>query len=169
MEQSKFHELCGAYGIAQSNFESYKTDCHILSMEIVKELKNYYQIPDSQFSLYRINEQDNFDLVTPALIHAINLRPDHYWHFGVGLTVCQAPETLPEELILIHLMFRKNAKEECFIKYAHSDTDFKIVKGNPGSYVSFFDFLFDTTIASYKSQLQQFIGEKTERKLGYIQ
>ncbi len=37
METTKFHQLCGAYDLAQNNFESYKTDCHILSMEIVRE------------------------------------------------------------------------------------------------------------------------------------
>lgn len=169
MEATKFHELCSAYGTAQSNFESYKTDCHILSMEIVKELKNYFQIPDSQFSLYKINEQNGFDLVTPALIHAITLRKDKYWHFGVGLTVCKSPETLPEELILIHLMFKINFKGEGFIKYAHSETDYEIVKGKSESYAPFFDFLFKTIITSYQGQLQQFIGEKTERKLGYRQ
>ena len=169
MEDSKFHQLCNAYGNAQSNFANYKTECHILSMEIVKELKVYFKIPEGQFSLYRINEQGGFELVTPALINAITLKPDHYWYFGVGLTVCKAPETLPQELILIPLMFRKNDKNENFTKYAHSDTDYKIVKGNSESYFPFFDFLFETIKSSYQGQLQQFIGEKTERKLGYIQ
>lgn len=169
METTKFHELCGAYGIAQASFETYKTDCHILSMEIVRELKAYFKVPDSQFSLYRITEKGDFDLVTPALIHAITLKEDHHWHFGVGLTVCQAPETLPEELILIHLMFRKNDKSEFFIRYAHSETDFAIVQGAAESYIPFFNFLFDIIIKSYKDHLQQFVGEKTERKLGYIQ
>ena len=138
-------------------------------MEIVKELKIYFEIPESQFSLYQINKQGGFDLVTPALIHAIELGQDNYWHFGVGLTVCQAPETLPEELILIHLMFRKNDKGESFIKYVHSETDYKIVKGKPESYLLFFDFLFETIITSYQEHLQHFVGEKTERKLGYRQ
>jgi hypothetical protein len=169
MEVNKFHELCSAYGTAQSNFETYKTDCHILSMEIVKELKKYFQIPESQFSLYQINEKGGFDLVTPALIHAIELGEDRYWHFGIGITVCQAPETLPEELILIHLMFRKNDKDECFIKYVHSKTDYQVEKGKSESFIPFFDFLHKTIITSYQGQLQQFIGEKTERKLGYRQ
>ena len=168
MELSKFHELCNAYGLAQDNFESYRTDCHLIAVEIVKELKTYYQVPPSQFSLYKINANNEFNLVQPELIHAITLREDHFWHFGIGLTVCKAPESLPEELILIHLLYRKDANAKYFIRHAYNDIEFEIIKGNSESYIPFLDALFNTTIATYNHQLQQFIGEKTERKLGYI-
>ena len=169
MKTSKFHELCNAYGKAQDNFETYKVDCHILSMEIVKEIKAYYNIPESQFSLYRINDKNGFELVTPALIHAIRLKEDHFWHFGMGLTVCKSAETLPEELILIHIKFRKTSDNKYYIQYAYNEKEFEIIKGNTASYIPFFDFLFNVIIASYNQQLQQFTGEKTERKLGYRQ
>lgn len=167
MKQTKFHELCNAYGNAQDKFKNYKTECYLFSMEIVKELKAYYNIPESQFSLYKINEENGFELVAPALIDAIRLAEDHYWHFGIGLTVCKSAGTLPEELILIHIMFRKNIENKCFIKYAYNDKEFEIKKGHSGSYIAFFDFLFETIIKSYNGQLQQFIGVKTTRKLGY--
>lgn len=167
MMLTKFHQLCDAYGKAQDNFENYKTNCHILSMEIVKELKAYFEIPNSQFSLYRIGEKNNFELVTPALIHAIQLKEDHLWHFGIGLTVCKSAETLPEELILIHLKFRKDIYNKSFIQYAYNEKEFEIEKGKSASYLPFFDFLFQIIVESYNNQLQQFIGEKTERKLGY--
>lgn len=168
MELTKFHELCNAYGLAQDNFEAYRVDCHLIAIEIVKELKAYYQVPDSQFSLYKINSNNEFVLVKPELIQAITLREDHFWHFGIGLTVCKAPEALPEELILIHLLFRKDAHGKYFIRHAYNNVEFEIVKNNSESYVPFLDALFKTTIASYNNQLQQFIGEKTERKLGYV-
>lgn len=167
MEVTKFHQLCAAYDTAQNNFEEYKKDCHIFSIEIVRELKAYYNIPESQFSLFKISEQKGFELVPDALIHAISLEQDLFWHFGVGLTVCKAPETLPEELILIHLMFRKNDEHKYFIKYANSEEEFEIIKGDSSSYQSFFDFLFNLIITSYNQQLQHFIGEKTTRTLGY--
>ncbi len=169
MKTTKFHKLCGAYTEAQTRFDQYKTDCHIFSMELVKEFKKYLEIPDSQFSLYKISEQKGFELVTPALIHAIRLTPDHYWHFGIGITVCKTMETLPEELILIHLMFRENAKGHFFVKYASVDKEFEIKKGNLPEYIPFFDFIFETIQLSYKEHLQQFVGEKTVRKLGYRQ
>lgn len=167
MEMTKFHQLCNAYNTAQSKFDVYKTDCHLFSMEVVRELKSYYNIPESQFSLYKISKQKGFELVPSALIHAIALEEDHYWHFGLGLTVCKAPETLPEELILIHLMFRKNEDEKYFIKYANRDEEFEIKKGDSTSYHLFFDFLLEMILSSYNEHLQQFIGEKTTRKLGY--
>jgi hypothetical protein len=167
MNSTKFHELCNAYGAAQDKFELYKTDCHIFSMEVVKELKAYYQIPESQFSLYKVSEKNGYELVTPALIHAIRLTEDHYWHFGIGLTVCKSAETLPEELILIHIMFRKTLDGKYFLKHAYENDEFEIEKGNKSSYIPFFDFLFETIIKSYNEQLQQFIGVKTTRKLGF--
>ena len=168
MELTKFHMMCTAYGNAQERFETYKTDCHILSMEIVRELKAYYDIPEGQFSLYYINKEDGFELVTPALIHAIDLKEDNYWHFGVGLTVCKAPETLPEELILIHMMFRKNSDGKYFVKYAYDKKEFEIIKGQNKTYIPFFEFIYELIISSYEGHLQQFIGKKTKRKLGYI-
>ena len=167
MEAIKFHELCNAFDHAQKKFDSYKTDCHLISMEIVKELKSYFNVPESQFTLYRINENNRFELVPSALIHAINLVDGNYWHFGIGLTVCKAPDTLSEELILIHLMYRKNLEGDYFIKQAQTDTEFEIVKGNSDSYKPFFDDLFNTIIKSYDDQLQPFVGDKTTRKLGY--
>ncbi len=167
MEVTKFHQLCAAYGEAQNNFEEYKKDCHVFAIEIVRELKAYYNIPESQFSLFKINEQKGFDLVPDALIHAISLKKDLFWHFGVGLTVCKAPETLPEELIRIHLMYRKNGEDTYLIKYNNSKEEFEIKKGDPLSYQAFFDLLFENIIASYKEQLQLFVGEKTTRTLGF--
>ena len=169
METTKFHQLCGAYDSAQNNFETYKTDCHVLSMEIVRELKSAFDIPESQFSLYRITDKSGFELVPSALIHAISLEEDRYWHFGVGITVCKAPETLPEELILIHLMFRVNDQNQYFIKYANGLKEFEIKKGNSESYKPFFNFLFELILTSYQEQLQQFVGSRTTRKLGYRQ
>lgn len=169
MATSKFRQLCAAYGKAQIQFEAYKKDCHQYAIEIIEELKGYYKVPESQFSLYRIVDNHGFELVTPAAIHAIELKEDNYWHFGVGLTVCQAPETLPEELILIHLMFRKNSKGQYFLKYAFEEDEFEIKRDDPATYKPFFDFLFNIIIKSYQESLQRFVGVKTERKLGYIQ
>jgi hypothetical protein len=138
-------------------------------MDLVRELKAYYQVPESQFSLYRINQEGGFELVPAALIHALSLGEDHYWSFGIGLTVCRAPETLPEELILVRIMFRKIADGDFRVKYANGKEEFNISKGNSKSYVPFFDFVFESIISSYKEQLQQFLAEKTTRKLGYLQ
>ena len=168
MESTKFHEICSAYSAAQDQFEQYKTDCHLFSIELVNELKAYFKIPETQFSLHRITEENGFELVTPALIHAIDLKDDNYWHFGIGLTVCKAPETLPEELILIHIMFRKNDKEQYFVKYAYEEKEFEINRKEASSYLGFLDFLYVIIINSYKTSLQRFVGSKTERKLGYV-
>lgn len=167
MKTSKFHQLCDVYGKAQEDFANYKSDCHFLAVALVKELKGYYEVPESQFSLYNVDANNEFHLVPPELIHALNLRADSYWQFGIGLTVCRTPETLPVELVLIHLMVRKNSENKFFVKSAIDETEFEVDKKDKKTFIPFFDFLFDSITKSYSEQIQTFTGEKTERKLGY--
>lgn len=51
---------------------------------------------------------------------------------------------------------------------AYDPKKFDIEKGNSKSYIPFFEFVFEHIINSYKGNLQQFVGERTERKLGYV-
>lgn len=169
MELTKFHELCMAYGKAQSDFGAFQNDCHLISVELVKALKEYFEIPESQFSLYKINSENEFEIVPPALINALSMREDSYWQFGIGLTVCTAPETLPQELILIHILLRKDLDEKYFVRYGNDKKEFEIIKGDENSFHAFLDFLHGTIIQSYNEQLQRFIGQSTSRKLGFRQ
>ncbi len=166
---SKFKELCSAYSNAQTNFENFRLDCHSIASTLVSEIKNYMEIPEHQFSLYKINQKKEFQVVPPSLVNALLLAPDSYWHFGAGLTVCKAPGSMQEELILIHLMIRKESDGQFFVKYANHDQEFEVFKEKPESFHSFFDFLHEAIMGSYKERLQQFLAEKTERKLGYVQ
>jgi len=167
MENTKFHNLCMAYGKAQQDFETFRHGCHFIAVDVVKELKVYFEIPESQFSLYKINAQGEFSIVPPALINALTLKEDSFWQFGIGLTVCMAPETLPQELVLISILLRQDLGGKFYIKYANETNEFEIIKGNPTSFHPFFDFLHDTIIKTYNEQMQQFIGQSTTRRLGY--
>lgn len=169
MKMTKFHELCTAFGKAQGRFETFQNDCHLIAIELVKELKGYFEIPDSQFALYKINEQNEFNLVPPALINALTLRPDSLWQFGVGLTLCSAPETLPQELILIHILIRKDLNDNFFLRYGKVAKEIELTKGEKYNFVPFFDFLHENIIKTYDEQMQQFIGQDTRRKIGYNQ
>lgn len=42
MEATKFHELCEAFGKAQSEFGSFQNEWHFISVSLVKELKKYF-------------------------------------------------------------------------------------------------------------------------------
>ena len=167
MEPTKFEELCQAYADAQDNFEAYRLDCHAFAIELVTEMKDYFQVPEKQFTLYRINDQSGFQLVSPALVHAIQLKPDNYWHFGVGLTVCKNPETLPEELILIYIKFRKNKDGSFTLLYANDDDEYIARKDDKPSLYAYFDYLYQSILDSYDSHLNQFLEPKTERRLGF--
>lgn len=167
MEPTKFHELCTAFGKAQDDFGIFRNNCHQIAVELVKEFKNYFQVPESQFSLYKINKENEFEIVPPSLINALSLKKDSHWQFGIGLTVCFAPETLPQELILIHILLRKDLEGKYFVKYGSEIKEFEIKNGDKNSFYPFFDFLHDIIIKTYNEQLQHFIGQSTSRKLGY--
>lgn len=167
MEQTKFHNLCMAYGKAQEDFGAFENSCHLISVELVKAFKEYFEIPDSQFSLYKIDSENEFEIVPPSLINALSLKEDSYWQFGIGVTVCTAPETLPQELILIHILLRKDLDGKYFVKYNNDPKEFEIKKGDSKTFHPFFDFLHDTIIKTYNEQLQHFIGQSTKRKLGF--
>ncbi len=169
METSKFSMLCSAYDKAQHDFNEYNNRCHAFALSVVAELKVYFDVPDRQFTLYRIAEDNDFALIHGSLLGALTLTPESLWHFGFGITVCQAPEAYPEELILVQILFRKDGEDSFFLKHTYGDKEFKVQFKKPETYTSYFDDLFSTIISSYDSQLQQFIGQKTTRKLGYKQ
>ena len=166
MKMSKFHELCGAYQKAQQDFQDYQNDCHQFALDFVKQFKEHFEIPPSQFSLFKINANNEFTLVQPSVINALVLRDDSLWQFGVGMTVCSAPETLPQELILIPILLRRDMDGTHYIKYGDM-REFKIEKKDQYNFDEFFEFLFETIKDTYNQQLVQFIGHDTERKIGY--
>lgn len=167
MGNSKFHELCMAYTKAQQGFQSFEDECHLLAINMVDELKKYFEIPDSQFSLFKINEKGEFNLVQPGLVNALSLRPDSRWHFGIGLTVCSAPETLPQELILIQILIRQDLDGNFFLKYGDLEREFKMEKAGERNFTPFFDYIHSEIINVYENHMTHFIGEDTERKIGY--
>jgi hypothetical protein len=167
IDLSKFNELCLAYGKAKDDFETFRLNCHLLAIDLVKEFKSYFKIPESQFSLYALSVDNKFEIVPPSLINALTLSPKSYWQFGIGLTVCIAPETLPQELILIHVLLRRDSDNKYFVKYGNDDKEFEVIKGNLKSFHKFFDFLHEVIVTAYNDQLQNFIDLNTSRKLGY--
>lgn len=167
MEKTKFHELCMAYGKAQSDFENFETDCHLFAVELAKKFKEYLQVPESQFSLYKINEENGFEIVPPALINALTPAEGSYWQFGIGLALCSAPETLPQDLILIHILIRKDLQNKFYAKFGPEPKEFEIDRNKFNGFNDFFDFLHKNVVNSYEAEFQKFIGQNTSRKLGY--
>lgn len=169
MDMSRFNKLCEAYDHAQNNFETYKRNCYNFGVELVDELRKYFQVPDRQFTVYKIEENNNFDLIHGSLLGALTLTKDSFWHFGVGFTVCRTVDVFPEELILLALVYRKEKGNTFYLKHTYNEKEFKVEHGKPETYKEYFEDLFKTILESYNGHLQQFIGEKTIRKLGYIQ
>lgn len=167
MENTKFHELCMVFGKAQQDFQKFETDCHLFSVELVKKFIEYLEIPQSLFSLYKINSDNKFEIVPPNLINALTPAEGSYWHFGMGLTVCSAPETLPQELILIHLFVRKDLENKFYAKLFPEPKEFEIDRNTTNGYQDFFDFLHKKIADSYEGEFQKFIGQSTSRKLGF--
>jgi hypothetical protein len=168
MKMTKFKELCQAYSKAQSDFENFRNESHEFAVAMIEKLKSYFEIPESQFSLYSVGQNNEFTLVLPEVINAISLRPDSLWQLGIGLTVCKAPETLPQELILLHILIRRDIDGVFYLKYVDENQEHKIEKSDDWNFIPFFDFLHDKIIETYQDQLTQFIdGDSTRRKIGY--
>ena len=164
---TKFKELCTAFSKAQSDFIAFQSDCHQFAVEMMEELKVYFEVPDKQYSLYKINEQNQFVLVQNALVNALTLRPDSSWQFGIGLTVCSAPESLPQELILIHIHIRQDMDGDFYIKYGNQEEEHKVMNEEKFDFIPFFDFLHETIIKTYEDHITHFVGKETRRKIGY--
>ena len=166
---SKFKELCTAFKTAQGEFKNFQDDTYNFSVELVEEFKSYFEVPESQFSLFKFNKKNEFNLVQPAIINALALRPDSLWQFGVGLTVCNAPETLPQELILIHIMIRRDLDGNFFLSHGNQAEPNEIPVEKKGKYnfVPFFDALYETIINTHSQQMTHFIGQDTRRTIGY--
>ena len=167
MELTKFHEMCMAYGKAQQDFQTFETDCHIFSVELVKKFREYLEIPDSQFSLYKIDKNNEFVIVPPSLINAMSPAAGTYWQFGIGITVCSAPETMPQDLILIHILIRKDLENKFYAKFGPGQKELEIDRKNENGFNEFFTFLHQTVVSSYQTEFQKFIGHNTFRKLGF--
>jgi len=169
MSVSKFNELCSAYANAQTNFENFRSNCQEIASLMVTEIKKYLEIPEQRFSLYKINQNNEFQMVPSSLANALVLANDSYWHFGIGLTVCKADDSPQEELILIHLMVRMESDGQFFVKYANLKEEFEVFKDQSQSFIPFFDYIHGAIIGSYQERVQRFMEERTERKLGYLQ
>lgn len=167
MEKTKFHELCMAFCKSQKDFGEFQSDCHKLAVDLVKFMKDYFQIPPSQFSLFQIDVNNEFEMVMPELINALTLRPDSLWQFGIGLTLCSAPESLPQELILIQILIRKDSDNKYYLSYGLNDNEFEVIKENEKSFYSFFDFLHSTVLKTYDEKIHHFMGQSTQRKIGF--
>lgn len=164
---TKYNDLCLAYGKAQEEFRLYHNGCLSICRDLVSELKSYFEIPESQFSIYQVTDENEFELVAPGLINAMSLKEDSCWHFGVGMTLCVNPETLPQELLLIHIALRKDIDNGYMVKYANHKQEFPITSDDKSSFIPFFDFLHESVMRVYSEQLHLFIEQYTKRKLGY--
>jgi len=155
-----------AYSKAQQEFQEFRIECHDLAVGFVKELKSYLQIPETQFSLFSIDANIEFKLVQPALVSALKLRKDSLWHFDVGLTVCSAPETLPQELILLHILLRKDVDGGFFLRYGEKGDEHKIEKEENWSFTPFLDYLHKFILEVYRDQVIHSLSQDSRRRIG---
>ncbi len=185
MKPTKFNEISAAYRKARKDFLMFESDCRSFSIELVKKWRDYLNIPAKQFSLYQIDGANKFVLVPPSLINAISPAEGPYWQFGIGLTVCcedEETECCPasevdccsmsgkvhQEIILVHILVRKDADGKYYVKFGHEPKEFLINRNREEGYQSFFNFLHKEIVTSYQVMFQKFIGQRTIRKLGFV-
>lgn len=165
---TKFEELCSAYKKAQTEFKQYKDDCHDFAIDLWNNITSYFQIPTSQLTLYKINEDGEYEATAPPMINALSLWPDAYWQVGFGITLFESKDTYPQETIIIGLRLKRDTENNYFARLNGSDQEFQIDRKNQNDYQKFFDFLFKEIQKSYCTGLQTFIDQDTTiRKIGF--
>lgn len=168
-KRSKFEDLCMTFNGANQEFSKLRHDCLGFANEIWNNIIQYYEVPDSQISLYRISDDEEFELVRPSIINALNLREDSYWEFGIGLSLCSTPGSLPEDLILIQFLIRRDRENKYFIKTNVLKTERQIERNKYFDFTTYFDELYKAIKDKYDEEFTHFFEKTTIRKLGYIQ
>ncbi len=165
---TKFEELCAAFKDAQSGFEKYRDDCHEFAVELWNRMIEYFQIPPSQLSLYRVNEQEEFEATSPPMFNALTLREDAYWQVGFGITLYEAQNTYPQETVIVGLLIRRENGSNFMVKLWGQEEEYAIDRSKPEDFNHFFEHLHNTIRESYQQGLQTFLDQETTiRKIGF--
>ncbi|MGG7036973.1 MAG: hypothetical protein ACI7YS_17525 [Flavobacterium sp.] len=166
---SKFEQLCSAYKKAQTEFKEFRDNSRDFAVNLWDRMIQYFEIPPSQLSLYKVNEDDEYETVAPPMFNALTLRSDAYWQVGFGITLFETDKNeFPQETIIIDLLLKWENKDLYKIKLSDHDKEFQIDRNNPDDFKNFFDYIYKEIETDYKTGLQTFLDQnKTIRRIGF--
>jgi len=165
---TKFEALCETYKNARSEFKNYRDDCHHFAYDLWKGVIEYFQIPFSQLSYFKLNEEGEYESIPAPLFNTMFLRPNSYWECAFGINVYEGKDVFPQETIILGMLFKKNKDNKFLVKLIEYEEEFEIVEGNQADYQKFYDYLFNQMSKSYTSGLQTFLDQDvTQRNIGF--
>ena len=163
---SKFEDLCRAYATSRKNYFDYRDACLKFGTNLVNGMIDYFKCPREQVKFIPLKEDIKPNTMY-SLLGAMDLDDDTFWHFGLGLTLYEAPNVFPQETALLPLLVKK-VDDSFIVKFGTHGEEFKIHKDKPDEQTAFYEFVFRQIKESYEKALQRFLEQKeTSRKIGF--
>ena len=163
---SKFEDLCRAYAISRKSYFDYRDACLKFGTNLVNGMMRYFQCPKEQVQFIPLKEVIPPGL-TSNLLGAMHLDDDTFWHFGLGITLYEAPNIFPQETVLLRVLMKKT-HGYFIVKLGTRGEEFKIHGDKPDDFTVFYEFVFSQIKESYEKGLQRFLEqEETSRKIGF--
>ena len=167
MFMSKYSELCESFASAYVNYRKYESDCNELALVLWKYMVDYFEIPQEQITLYRINELGEFEPCAFPMLNAMLLREDAFFEIGIGLTLYQTMNDFPHETIILPIHFSIDTEGFYKTRLGEEGKIYVVEISKVESFDEFFHGIYENIVQSYKTGLSDLRSKNTFRKIGF--
>jgi hypothetical protein len=165
---TKFELICESYSRARDEFKRYRSESHQFANDLWKGIIDHFQIPYSQLSFFKLNEEGEYESVPAPFFNTLFLRADSFWECAFGINVYEGKDVFPQETIILGMIFKKLKDKKYLVKLIDYEDEFEIEDGNSPDYQKFYEYLFGKISESYSIGLQTFLEQDvTQRTIGF--
>ncbi|MBK6400372.1 MAG: hypothetical protein IPP27_01975 [Bacteroidetes bacterium] len=165
---TKFESICDSYSGAREEFKKYRSECHQFAGDLWKGIVDHFQIPYSQLSFFKLNEEGEYESVPAPIFNTLSIRADSFWEFAFGINVYEGKDVFPQETIILGLIFKKLKDRNYLVKLIDYEEEFEIDESNLPDHQKFYEYLFGKITESYTIGLQTFLDQDvTQRTIGF--
>jgi len=164
---TKFDSLCESFKKAQSDFQKFKDGSQYFADELWNKMIAYFEIPQSQLSLYKVDDEGKWEMVPAMMSNALTLEDDNYWQVGFGITLYGQKNEFPQETLIIGLLLKPEGDNKFKVKLYGHEKLFEIDRNKQEDFNAFYDFIFTEIQTNYQKELQTLDEDHTIRKIGY--
>ena len=165
---TKFEYICDSYSGAREEFKKYRSECHQFAGDLWKGIVDHFQIPYSQLSFFKLNEEGEYESVPAPIFNTLSIRADSFWEFAFGINVYEGKDVFPQETIILGLIFKKLKDRNYLVKLIDYEEEFEIDESNLPDLQKFYEYLFGKITESYTLGLQNVLDhDVTQRTIGF--
>ena len=70
---TKFESICESYSGAREEFKKYRNECHLFANDLWKGIIYHFQIPYSQLSYYKLDDEGEYESVPAPFFNTLSL------------------------------------------------------------------------------------------------